>query len=182
MVTMLFRSLFCFCLLALLCGVASAQSGQSSPLPGADKSASGSESGLMTGTPEAEMLARREIKAAEKERQENLERAREATQLADEIHNTFTKTQTLGRTELKKLERLEKLTRRIREEAGGSDGEVTIENPPRQLEAALSRLAELSEVMRKGVEKTPRQVISAYVIERTNELLEIIRYVRSFTR
>ena len=181
MVTMLFRALSCFCLLALLYGVASAQSGQS-PLPGADKSASGSESGMMTGTPEAEMLARREIKAAEKERQENLERAREAAQLGDEIHTAFTKNQTLGRTELKKLERLEKLTRRIREEAGGSDGEVTLENPPRQLESALGRLAELSEVMRKGVEKTPRQVVSAYVIERTNEVLEIIRYVRSFTR
>ena len=79
------------------------------------------------------------------------------------------------------MERLEKLARRIREEAGGSEGDVTIENP-RQLEAALGKMAELSEAMRKGVENTPRQVISASVIERTNELLEMLRYVRSFTR
>jgi hypothetical protein len=135
----------------------------------------------MTGTPEEEMTARREIKAAEKNRQENLERAREAAQLGSEINNAFIKNQTLGRTEIKKLERLEKLTRRIRSETGGSDGDVTIENPPQKLESALSRLAELSEAMRKGVEKTPRQVISAYVIERTNEVLEILRFVRSFT-
>lgn len=136
----------------------------------------------MMGSPEAEMLARRELRVAEKERQENLERAREAAQLGAEIRNSFAKNQTLSRTEIKKLERLEKLTRRVREEAGGSDGDVTIENPPQQLESALGRLAELSEAMRKGVEKTPRQVVSAFVIERTNEVLEIIRYVRALIR
>lgn len=128
------------------------------------------------------MLARRELKFAEKERRENLERAREAAQLATEIQNSFLKNQTLSRTEVKKIERLEKLTRRIREAAGGSDGDVTIENPPRQLDSALQRIAELSEAMRMGVEKTPRQVISALVIERTNELLEIIRFARAMTR
>lgn len=176
---MLIRALFCLCLLALLSGSASAQR---SPIAGADKSSPDSDSSLTIGSPIEEMLARREIKAAEKERRENLERAREAAQLGDEIHNAFTKNQTLGRTELKKLERLEKLTRRIREEAGGSNGDVTIENPPQEMKAALGKLAELSEEMRQGVEKTPRQVVSAFVIERTNEVLEIIRYVRSFLR
>jgi hypothetical protein len=181
---MLARTLFCFSLIAYFCVVASAQSEQTkSPIAGADRSATGSESSsIMTGSPEDEMLARREIKAAEKERQENLERAREAAQLSVEVHDAFVKNQTLGRVEYKKLERLEKLTRRIREEAGGSDGEVTIENPPTQLETALGRAAELAEAMRKGVEKTPRQVISADVIERTNELLEILHYVRELIR
>jgi hypothetical protein len=180
---MLARTLLCFCLLVFFCVAAAAQSGlPKSPIPGADRSASGSESSTMTGSPEDEMLARREIRAAEKERQENVERAREAAQLGTEVHDAFVKNQTLGRTDLKKLERLEKLTRRIREEAGGSDGEVTIENPPRQLETALGRAAEMAEALRKGVEKTPRQVISADVIERTNELLEILRYVRQLSR
>lgn len=129
-----------------------------------------------------EMLARREIKAAEKERQENLDRAHEAAQLGAEIQTAFTKNQSLGRTELKKIERLEKLTRRIREEAGGSSGDVTLDDPPRELKSALDKLAELSEAMNKGVEKTPRQVVSAFVIERTNQVLEIIRYVRSYLR
>ncbi|MBD0325267.1 MAG: hypothetical protein ICV68_02490 [Pyrinomonadaceae bacterium] len=176
---MMVRALFCFCLLALFSSPASAQR---SPIAGADRSSSGSESSITIGSPMEEMIARRDIKVAEKERRENLERAREAAQLGNEIHNAFTKNQTLGRTELKKLERLEKLTRRIREEAGGSSGDVTIENPPQEMKAALGKLAELSEEMRKGVEKTPRQVVSAFVIERTNEVLEIIRYVRSFLR
>ena len=176
---MLFRVLCCLCLLALFGGAASAQR---SPMAGADRSSSGSESSIMIGSPIEEMMARRDIRAAEKERRENLERAREAAQLGTEIHTSFTKNETLSRTELKKLERLEKLTRRIREEAGGSSGDVTIENPPQEMKSALEKLAELSEEMRKGVEKTPRQVVSAFVIERSNEVLEIIRYVRSFLR
>ena len=180
---MLSRALICSFLLAVACGVAAAQDDvKKSPIAGADRSANGSESSIMTGTPEAEMLARREIKAAEKERLENLERAREAAQLSAEIRSTFLKSQLLGRAELKKLERIEKLTRRVREYAGGSQAEVTLENVPQKLETALGQLFEYSEAMRKAVEKTPRQVISASVIERTNELLELIRYVRALTR
>lgn len=177
---MLSRALICFCLLVLCSGVATAQ--RRSPIAGADRSASGSEPPSMIGTPEAEMEARRDVKFAEKERRENVERAREAAQLGSEIHNAYLKNKELSRVEIKKLERLEKLTRKIREQAGGSDSDVVIENPPRHLEAALGRMEELSEAMRKGVEKTPRQVVSASVIERTNELLEMIRYARALVR
>lgn len=176
------RLVCCSYLIALFCcGVASAQNRQS-PIAGADRSSSGSESSIMTGTPEAEMMARRDIKAAEKEQRENLERAREAAQLSAELNNAFVKNQSLSQTEIKKLERLRKLTRRIREYAGGTDGDVTIENVPHELKSALEKLTEHTEAMLKEVEKTPRQVVSASVIERTNELLEIIRYVRSLTR
>jgi vacuolar-type H+-ATPase subunit I/STV1 len=141
-----------------------------------------SESDVKIGSPQAEMLARQDIRAAQKDYEENLERAREAAQLSTEIRNSYLQNRAFGRTEQKKLERLEKVTRKIRSEAGGSDGDVTLENAPSQIEAALERLAELSEKMRKGVEKTPRQVVSATVIERANELLEIIRYVRAYAQ
>jgi hypothetical protein len=132
---------------------------------------------------ELEMRARRDLKAAEKEHRENLSRAQEAAQLGTELRDAFASYKSLGRVELKKLERLEKLTRKIRSEAGGSDDRDTnMEKVPVQLESALSRLAEVSVEMRKGVEKTPRQVISASVIERANELLDIITYIRSQTR
>ncbi|MDT4967676.1 MAG: hypothetical protein QOJ64_2413 [Acidobacteriota bacterium] len=145
------------------------------------KTSDPSDAKIMTGTPEAEMLARREIKAAEKDYKENLERAREAAQLGAEMRDAFMNTKDFSRTEQKKLERLEKITRKLRNEAGGSDAELTVEDPPSLLEAALARLAELTDTLRKGVEKTPRQVISAAVIERANEVLEIIRVVRTIT-
>lgn len=125
-----------------------------------------------------EMRARWEIKYAEKERLENLDRAREAAQLGSEMYHNYSSNQGYTALERKKLERLEKITRKIRNQAGGTDGDVTIENMPNQLEAAFKRLAELTADLKKAVEKTPRQVVSATVIERSNEVLEIIRFVR----
>jgi hypothetical protein len=186
---MLLRTLF---LLALVTGFALQAEAQTKdpvvarPLPvdplGKPKSGSGQDAQIMVGSPEEEMLARRDVKAAEKDHQENLERAREAAQLSTEIRDSFLHNKTFSGAEEKKLERLEKLTRKIRSEAGGSDGDVTLEDVPAQMEPALTRIAEVSDKMRKVVEKTPRQVISAAVIERANELLELIHYVRKFTR
>ncbi|HKQ53863.1 MAG TPA: hypothetical protein VJT74_15925 [Pyrinomonadaceae bacterium] len=174
---------------ALLACAAAARAQQPRPLDtsnadvGADKARPDRHrSKIMVGTPEDEMIARQDIKALEKDYQDNIERAREAAQLSTEIRDSYQHNKAFGRTEQKKLERLEKLARKIRSEAGGSDGDVTIENVPAQIEPALSRLAEVSDKVREGVEKTPRQVVSAAVIEQANELLEIIRYVRGFTR
>jgi hypothetical protein len=138
--------------------------------------------GADLGTPEEEMRARNEIRIAEKERQENLDRAREAAQLGAEIRDGFSKNKMLGSTDMKKLERMEKLARRIRSRAGGSDDDESLDNVPTALEPALTRLAETSEALSKGVEKTPRMVISTTVIERANELLEIIQFIRANAR
>ena len=138
----------------------------------------GTNQGLL-GNIEDEMLARNEIKTAEKDRLENLERAREAAQLGIELRDSFRHSKSLSRDDVKKLERLEKLTRRIRNQAGGSDGDVTIENYPTQVEAALDRLAEFTESLNKDVEKTSRHVVSAGVIIRANEILEIVRYIKA---
>jgi hypothetical protein len=183
----LLRTLLFAAVLTCVAGLAQAQ--QPRPLDnsnddvGADKARPDrNRPKIMVGSPEDEMMARQDIKAAEKDYQENIERAREAAQLSTEIRDAYLHNKAFGHAEQKKLERLEKLTRKIRSEAGGSDGDVTIENVPSQIEPALSRLAEVSDKVREGVEKTPRQVVSASVIEDSNELLEIIRYVRGFTR
>lgn len=148
----------------------------------AERSNSNSSSDGDIGRPEDEMRARNEIKIAEKERQENLDRAREAAHLGEEIRQAFSKNGTLGPVEIKKLERMEKLARRIRTRAGGSDEDASLDKVPAALEQALDRLAESSEALSKGLEKTPRMVISASVIERANELLELIRFIRGNTR
>lgn len=183
------RALILLLVVASLSGATMAQSKKAGPTvpeprqpKRVDQDQTSSESKIALGSPEAEMLARRDVKAAEKEHQENLERARDAAQLSAEIRDAYLLNKSLGRNEVKRLERLEKITRKIRSEAGGSDGDLTLENVSTQIEAAFTRLVEVSEKMRKGVEKTPRQVISASVIDLANEVLEIIRYIRSFAR
>lgn len=133
------------------------------------------------GSPEAEMFARNEIKYYEKLHQENVDRAREALELSTKLRDVYVEHKSFGQPERKNLERLEKLVRRIRSAAGGSSGDKDEVVAPPDLSAALARLTETAEVLHTGVEKTPRMVVSAAVIERTNELLQLIRYLRTTT-
>lgn len=147
----------------------------------AEKSAPNSKSSFENQSFE-EMHVRRTIRLAEKEHLENLNRAREAAKLSANLKETFVSTQVFDATNRKKLEKVEKLTRKVRSEAGGSDSEAALERAPRGLAEALSRLADLSEELRQEVEKTPRQVVSAAVIECSNRLLEVIEYTRRFSQ
>lgn len=182
---MLFRTLLFLSLLAVgaICVQAQTRPGStSSAMSAADSRPGDSPRVGDLGTPEDEMRARNEIRIAEKERQENLERAREAASLGAEIRDGFLKNKGFSTAEIKKLERLEKLARRIRSRAGGEDDDEPLNNVPASLEPAVTRLADTSEALSKGVEKTPRMVISTTVIERANELLEIIRFIRTNAR
>jgi hypothetical protein len=154
------------------------------PRPGttisADKSSPQDDGPPLT-TFEEEMRAKRAIKLAEKEHQQNLERAREISQLAKELQQGLKEKSALGREYLKRVERLEKLTKKIRGEAGGEADEVQIVNRPSDIGAATTQIAEVAESLSKSVQNTPRQVVSASVIDSANVLLELITILRTFT-
>lgn len=147
----------------------------------ADKS-SPSDDGPPLTTFEEEMRAKRIIKQAEKEHRENLERAREISQLAKELQASFKNASALDREGVKRIERLEKLTKKIRGEAGGEADEVQIVDRPANKEDALSQIAEVAQSLSKSVQDTPRQVVNAGVIDSANVLLELIRLLRTFTQ
>lgn len=129
-----------------------------------------------------EMRIKREIKSAEKDHQQNLERAKEASDLGQALVAAFKKNNSLDREDIKKLEKLEKLAKRIRSEAGGSEDEVSMDNRPGDLEEAMNCVAIVSASLNEKVQETPRQVVSATIIDKANVLLELIRIVRSFSR
>ena len=129
---------------------------------------------------EEELRAKRAIKMAEKDHEENLKRAREIAELGKELHDTLKDKSVLDHESLKKVERLEKLTKKVRGEAGGEDEEVEIPNRPSDLPGAVAQIAEASEALSKNVIDTPRQVVSAAVIGKANVLLELIKMARSF--
>lgn len=130
---------------------------------------------------EEEMRIKREISHAQKEHKENLKRAEELSCLGAEIDTTFKEKNNLDRADLKKLDKLEKLTKSIRRAAGGSDDATEIEKMPSDLPGAISKMAELAEALKVEVEKTPRRVISTAVIDQANVLLELIRRVRGLS-
>ena len=129
---------------------------------------------------EEEMRAKRAIAVAEKDHEENLKRAREIAQIGKELNDSLKDKPVLDHDSLKKVERLEKLTKKVRGEAGGEDEEVEIPNRPSDLPATLAQIAEASESLSKNVIDTPRQVVSASVIGKANVLLELIKLARNF--
>jgi seryl-tRNA synthetase len=132
------------------------------------------------GSFEEEIRAKRAIKLAEKDHEENLARAKEISQLAKALQETLKNKTALDRDSSKKLERLEKLTKKIRNEAGGEDEEVKIVDRPANIIAAVNQIAESAEQLSKTVQDTPRQVVSASVIGNANVLLELIKLLRAF--
>ncbi len=128
---------------------------------------------------EEEMRAKREIEAADKAHKENLNRVRNLVSLSDSLMKAYKEKSHLDRDDIKKLEKAEKLVKSIRGAAGGSEFEVDMEKPPGDLCAALTKLSELSESLKDRVEKTPKRVVSAAIIDEANVLLELIRIVRS---
>ncbi len=130
---------------------------------------------------EDEMRSKVAIKAAEKEYQENLERARDLSFLSEAVITSYKNRKQLDRQDIKKLEKAEKLAKGIREAAGGSEDATKLEKPPQDLASSLTLLGELSESLKVKVEKTPKHVVSAAVIDEANVLLEVIRIIRALS-
>lgn len=134
------------------------------------------------GSGESEMRAKLLIKAEKKEYDENLARAKEASDIATQINESYQAKKLLNSEDSKKLERLEKLTKRIRNEAGGSETDAELKDIPAAIESAVKRVAELADDLRKEVEKTPRHVVSAAVIDQANKLIGLVQFVRHRAR
>jgi hypothetical protein len=176
------RTVFLFISILLACSfTGAAQVAQPTHFPqpsSANGKADSDDDKTTIGTMDEEMRAKRLIKFAEKEYEENVKRAREVAELGAELRDSMKQGRSFGREETKKLERVEKLTKKIRSEAGGSDEDDSINDPPGQLDAALARLADVSDSLYKTVEKTPRQVISATVIVQANVVLQLTKIAR----
>jgi len=170
----------------ILCVVVSAAQSSSkvspTPPPPPDITADkrlGESSGPLT-TFEEELRAKRAIKIAEKEHEDNLNRAKEISQLGQSLKNDLKDRSALDREDTKKIDRLEKLTKKIRGEAGGEDDDVQIAAPPADVPTAVTQIADNAEQLSKDVLKTPRQVVSAAVIDRANVLLQLVKILRGF--
>lgn len=166
------------CALLLSTTIAAAQ--QTIPLPPSSGDPTRDRDQSPLGGFEDELRAKRAIKMAEKDHEENLERAREIGELAKELQTNLKDKSTIDRDSAKKLERLEKLTKKIRSEAGGKDEEVKIVDRPTDITGAVNQLAESAESLSKAVQNTPRQVVSASMIGNANVLLELIKLLRAF--
>lgn len=168
--------------LVLLSSAAEAQTQMPKDLPDASSQSSSPPANQRSprmGSPAEEIIRRAEIRHAEEAYEEMVERADETAEIAGQLRSAFQTSKALTRDDLKKLERMEKLARKIRGGAGGDEDRLALKETPPHLGAAMERLAELSGELKKGVSKTSRLVVSGAVIQRSNELIELIRFIRT---
>ena len=154
---------------------------QRSPITTTTEKKSSDDNSPLT-TFEEEIRAKRMIKLAEKEHEENLKRAREICQIGQDLKASLANASAAYKPDPKKVDRLEKLTKKIRGEAGGEDDDSQIVNAPPDLNAAVTQIADTADQLSKDVQKTPRQVVSAAVIDRANVLLRLVEILRGFIR
>jgi len=164
----------------ILALVALNTTGASAQVAGADQPGPRAQRASDFGRPEEEMLRRAEIRREEETHKDMVERADEAAQIGDDLLASYKKNNTLTRDDQKRLERLEKLARKIRGSAGGSDDKEELTDPPGKIEGAVTRLVKLTGDLKESVSKTSRLVISGNVIRHSNEMIELIRHIRTF--
>ena len=132
------------------------------------------------GSPEAEMRAKLIIKEEKKRYDEHVERAREVLQLASQVSKSYETRKVFNSEDQKKLERMEKLTKRIRNDAGGSESDsgVDVKDIPPAMVDLIKKAADWADQLKEMVEKTPRHVVSAAVIDQANKLLGLVQHIR----
>jgi len=161
------------------------QSAQPTSTPPSDSMIKdGSKDDPRFGSPEAEIRSKMALKEEKKKYDEHLARAKEISQLASQLSESYETRKVFNADDAKKLERLEKLTKRIRNDAGGADAvsDADIKDIPPEMVERMKKLASIADELQKLVENTPRNVISAAVIEQANKLAGLIQHVRSGSR
>ena len=173
--------------LVLLAFTASAygQSAEPKPTPPSDPmTKDGSKDDPRFGSPEAEMRSKLALKDEKKKYDEHVARAKEVSQIALRLSQSYEARKAFNADDQKKLERLEKLTKRIRNDSGGADAvsDADVKDIPPEMPDTIKKLASMADELQKLVENTPRNVVSAAVIDEANKLVGLIQHVRSSTR
>src|SRR5262245_7660250 len=177
--------MFCALTLLLVSGASFAR-GQSSPRspiapppspPPANKQ-DDHDNDVDFGSRETDTRTRLILKAEKKAYEEHVARAKEASELAGQLKTSYAASNTFNAADQKKLERLEKLTKRIRNDVGGSEMQADPKDLPDTVGDGVNTLADMAKELYDEVEKTPRRVVSASLIEQANKLLAVIQFVR----
>jgi len=127
-----------------------------------------------------ESLAKSRIEREKKDFAKLLERGEEALKISNELEKSFAQNNQLSAADQKKLDRLEKVVKKIREEMGGDDDDKNIEseNKPSTTLAAIQFIQTNTGKLVDELKKTTRYTVSVIAVESSNLLLKIVRFLR----
>jgi len=123
-----------------------------------------------------ESLAKSRIEREKKDYDELLKRGEEALKLGEELEKSFAQNNRFSSDDQKKLDRLEKLVKKIRKELGGDEMEEQ-ENPSTN-QNAVKLLQSKSATLFTELKKASRHSISVLAIESSNSLIKAVRFLR----
>lgn len=128
-----------------------------------------------------ESLARQRIEREKKDFAELLARGEETVKISGELEKSFEQNNQLSAEDRKKLDRLEKLVKKIRAEIGGSDDDdetAELDNKPLSVGSALKSLQNNTSKLVGELKKTTRYSVSVVAVESSNLLLRVVRFLR----
>lgn len=129
-----------------------------------------------------ETMAKQRIAREKKEFEELLEKSEEAVRLSEELEKSFTTSNQLSPEDRKKLDRLEKLVKKIRTELGGDDdGEAEADKnnqAPSTIGSAFQTLQKNAAQLFSEIKKSTRYSVSVVAIQTSNVLLKLVKFIR----
>jgi membrane-associated HD superfamily phosphohydrolase len=125
-----------------------------------------------------ETMAKWRIKSEKKDFEELQKKGEETEKLVDELTESFAEKKKLTADDTVKLEKLEKLVKKIRNEVGAQNDDEDDDDMPKDLVEAFATLHEKTASLLKELKKATRLTVSAIAIETSNSLLKIVKFIR----
>ncbi len=126
-----------------------------------------------------ESLAKSRIEREKKDYEELLQNGEEAVKLSESLEKTFVESNKLSAEDQKKLDRLEKLAKKIRRELGANDSdEPDSDEKPSSMLNAFKTLQSSTSKLVAELKKTTRYSVSVIAIQSSNAFLKVIKFIR----
>lgn len=132
-----------------------------------------------------ETLAKQRIEREKKDYEDLLKRSEEAVKLSEDLEKSFSNSNQLSSEDIKKLERLEKLVKKIRGELGGDDDEEQLNNTDKDQTEENSTMVNAFKTLQTNsvrlfdeIKKSTRYSVSVLAIQTSNALLKLVKFIR----
>lgn len=165
------KLLFVFLFIFICSGLASAQDGPNSR-PDLTKNMDLPE-GMR------ENLAKSRLKQEEEDYKELIKRTEEAVKISEELTATYEQSKKFSDDDTKKIDRLEKVVKKIRQDLGAEDDkDEDSEDKPSSLMTTLTTIKDKTSNLLAELKKTTRYSVSVVAIESSNTLLRLVKFIK----
>ncbi len=126
-----------------------------------------------------ETLAKSRIKEEEKKFKELIKQGEETVKLSEELTKSFEENKQISTADIKKIELLEKLIKKIRQKLGTEeDKEETAEDKPASILTALTNIKDKTTSLLAELKKTTRYSISVIAVESSNAVWKLVKFLK----